>query len=104
VTARAVRAVVLVVFAGGIAGMIATSIADATGWALAFGLLTAAAAVCLMAVTAATAGGRAPGGEALGAAVEERVARLVAQGADEDEVRALVADAVRLGRGRPSGR
>lgn len=96
---RAVRALVLVVFAGGIAGMIASSIADANGWALAFGLLTAGAALCLITVTAATAA--APhDAEQLGAALEGRIERLVAAGADEDEVRSLVTDAVRLGRSR----
>lgn len=97
---RAVRALVLVVFAGGIAGMIASSIADANGWALAFGLLTAGAALCLITVTAATAAAAPHDAEQLGAALEGRIERLVAAGADEDEVRSLVTDAVRLGRSR----
>ena len=96
----AVRALVLAVFVGGIAGMIASSIADSNGWALAFGLLTAGAALCLITVTAATGSASVVDPEATGAAVEERVDRLVAAGADEDEVRALVAEAVRLGRNR----
>lgn len=96
---RAVRALVLVVFAGGIAGMIVSSIADSNGWALTFGLLTAGAALCLITVTAATGGGTAVDAEQLGAALEARIERLVAAGADEDEVRALVTDAVRFGRG-----
>ena len=96
----AVRALVLAVFVGGIAGMIASSIADSNGWALAFGLLTAGAALCLITVTAATGAGSVVDSEAAGAALEERVDRLVAAGADEDEVRALVAEAVRLGRAR----
>jgi hypothetical protein len=100
VSPRAVRALVLVVFAGGIAGMIASSIADSNGWALTFGLLTAGAALCLITVTAATGGARADDAELLGAALESRVERLVAAGADEEEVRSLVADAVRLGRAR----
>jgi hypothetical protein len=97
---RAVRALVLAVFVGGIAGMIASSIADANGWALAFGLLTAGAAICLITVTAATGGGTVVDPELAGEALEDRVERLVAAGADEAEVRALVADAVRLGRTR----
>ena len=97
---RAVRAVVLLVFVAGIAGMIASSIADSNGWALAFGLLTAGAALCLITVTAATGSASVPDPEAAGAALEARVERLVAGGADEDEVRALVAEAVRMGRAR----
>lgn len=99
-SAKAVRALALAVNALGIAGMIASSIADSNGWALAFGLLTAGAAICLITVTAATGSGTVVETEAAGAAVEERVDRLVAAGADEDEVRALVAEAVRLGRTR----
>jgi len=97
---KAVRALVLAVFVGGIAGMIASSIADSNGWALAFGLLTAGAALCLITVTAATGGGTVVDAEAVGAELEQRIDRLVAAGADEQEVRALVAEAVRLGRAR----
>src|SRR5687768_4818176 len=97
---KVVRALVLAVFVGGIAGMIVSSIADSNGWALAFGLLTAGAALCLITVTAATGSGTVVDAEDAGAAVEERVERLVAAGADEHEVRGLVAEAVRLGRAR----
>src|SRR5436190_6924274 len=84
----------------GIAGMIVTSIADSAGGALTFGLLTAAAALGMILVTAVTNGGRA-GGEELGLALEDRVAALVEAGADERAVRRLVRDAGRLGRGGP---
>jgi hypothetical protein len=52
---------------------------------------------------AAATGGGAVVSEELGASVKARVAALVAAGVDEAEVRALVADAVRLGRVRGRG-
>ena len=97
-----IRRVVAVVFLAGIAGMIAMSVADNNGGAITFGLVTAVAALCLIVVTAVTApaatGPRAADGLAEG--VEDQVRRLVEQGADEAAVRALVGDAVRLGRTR----
>lgn len=98
---RAVRRLVLVVFAGGIAGMIVSSIAASTGAAMTFGLLTAGAAIALILVTS-VAGGAAFGGpdvdEDAAMRVESHVQSLVDQGAHEDDVRALVRAAVRLGR------
>ena len=96
---RAVRRVVIAVCAVGIAGMIAGSIADDNGVALAFGLLTAAAVACLMVATAVGAG-PADDDEEQARAVEELIGELVAAGADEARVRALAAEAVRLGRGK----
>jgi hypothetical protein len=88
---------------GGIAGMIASSVAASTGGALTFGLLSAVAVLCAMVATAVTSGGRGGGplvvDEAQAARVEQLVGQLVAQGAEEDKVRALVSQAVRLGRG-----
>ena len=99
-----VRRAVAVVFVGGIAGMIAMSIADNNGGAVTFGLVTAVAALCLIVVTAVTnpAATGPRSSEALAEDVEGRIERLVAAGADEAEVRALVGDAVRLGRSRGS--
>lgn len=104
-TTRSVRRVVMAVCLAGTVGMIVASIADSTGAALTFGLLTTAAVVCLVVATAVTrspasaAGGplRAPD-EDQARRVEALVAGLVAAGADEDQVRALVREAVRLGR------
>ena len=96
VTPGAVRRVVLAVFVLGIAGMIAFSIADNTGGALTAGLVTAAASLCLMVATAV--GTATPAGEEDAEALEARVHALVAQGADEDDVRALVKDAMALAR------
>ena len=101
---------------GGIAGMIGGSIADNNGVAVTFGLITAAATVGLILVTASagpdafgpapsTDAGTGVGVEETGEAVEEQVARLTAAGADETEVRELVRRAVALGRRvRGSGR
>ena len=96
-SAVAIRRVLVAVCVGGIAGMIVTSIADSPGGALTFGLLTAAAALGMILVTAVTNGGSALEDDELGALVEERIALLVADGADERAVRALVRDARRLG-------
>ena len=98
---KAVRRLVVAVFVLGVAGIIAFSITDDPDAALASGLLTAAAAVVLIAVTAVTAPRRAADPEALGERLEGRVQALVASGADEAEVRRLVRDAVDLGRNRP---
>jgi hypothetical protein len=105
VSTRAVRRVVLAVCVSGIAGMIVASVNDNNGAALTFGLVTTAAVLCLVVATAVTrpAGtGTAtttPVDEAQAARVEDLVERLVTAGADEKEVRSLVREAVRLGRG-----
>jgi multisubunit Na+/H+ antiporter MnhB subunit len=102
VSPKAVRRLVVAVFVLGVAGIIAFSIADEPDAALASGLLTAAAAIVLIAVTAVTTPRRAADPEALAERLEDRVRALVASGADEAEVRSLVGDAVALGRTRPA--
>ena len=100
-TPRALRRIVVGVCAVGIGGMIASSVAASTGGVLTFGLVTATAVLCLMVATAVSGGGATgatPAEEARAARVEDMVARLVAAGADEAQVRALVREAVRLGR------
>ena len=97
-TTRTVRRLLVAACVCGIAGMIVTSIADSTGGALAFGTLTAAGALGLVLVTAVTNGGVAGEPDELALDVEDRVDELVAAGADEHAVRALVRAAVRLGR------
>jgi hypothetical protein len=104
VSPRAVRWAVLVVCGAGIAGMIASSVADSSDGALAFGLVTAGATVVLIAVTAVTTPRGVGDDEALAERLEGRVQALVADGADEADVRRLVADAVALGRSRPPRR
>ena len=96
-SARIVRLAVIAVCGGGIVGMIVSSIADNTDAALTFGLITAAAVTSLILVTAVAA--RPPGDhEQIAAELETRIADLVAAGADERAVRALVRQAIELGR------
>ena len=107
ISPRLVRRVVLVVFVAGIGGMIAGSIADNNGMAITFGLITAVAALALVLVTSVSPPGALakPGtsvpnqiDERLAADLEDRIAALVADGADEEAVRKLVGRAVDLGR------
>ncbi len=101
---RTIRRLVIVVFVGGIAGMIIGSIADNNGVAVTFGLVTAVAAVGLILVTAVAdptaLGSSGAVDEVAAASVEEQVEHLVAEGADEHQVRELVRRAVDLGRRR----
>lgn len=99
-TPRAVRLSVIVVCGGGIAGMIAASIADNNAIALTFGLITAAAVVCLIVATAVTnpAMARADAdADADAERVEAMIRDLVDAGADETAVRVLVREVVHLG-------
>jgi uncharacterized membrane protein (DUF2068 family) len=93
-TPKAVRAVVLVVCAAGIVGMIVT-----------FGLITAAAVLGLILVSAVAPPGAAAGPEdeeAAAAELEDLVQALVREGADERAVRDLVRAALGLSRIRRS--
>jgi hypothetical protein len=96
------RAGAAVCWVVGIAGMIVSSIrGNNMGWVVSSGMLTAAASVILISVTAATNRSRIEVFEEADAErLESQVASLVDSGADETAVRALVRDAVRLGRGR----
>ena len=96
-----IKRLLVAVCVAGIAGMIVTSITDTPEGALTFGLITAVAAFGIILLTAVTNGGRAATDEELGEALEDRVADLVDAGADERTVRALVRDAIRLGRQTP---
>jgi hypothetical protein len=104
VSPRVVRRIVHVVFVAGIVGMIVGSIADNNGVAVTFGIVTAVAAGALILITSVVpSDGFSPPvrfDERSAAQIEDRIAGLVANGADEDEVRQLVRDAVRLGRSR----
>ena len=101
-TARTVRGLAWAVCVTGVVGMIASALAGSTGAALTLGLMTATAVLCSIVATAVTGPRPAPlrrGDPArVEAAVEEMVRRLVQAGADEADVRALVAQARRLGR------
>jgi hypothetical protein len=107
ISPRIIRRIVIVVFIIGIGGMIAGSIADNNGVAITFGLTTAAAALALVLVTQVSPPGSLakPGtpspaiiDEQMAADLEARIERLVADGADETDVRKLVGRAIELGR------
>ncbi len=104
-TPRRLRQAVIAVCAAGIAGMIAGSIADNNGTAITFGLVTAVAALGLILITAVTRpeayeerGGAPQSFEADAEAIEQRVVALAEAGVDEEALRSLVRQAVRLGR------
>jgi hypothetical protein len=102
ISPRWIRRVVLAVCALAIAAMIATSITNHVGAAIAAGSAAAVAILCLILVTA-VAGPEAFGGqravdEAAAADLERRVEVLVANGADEGEVRSLIRAARRIAR------
>jgi hypothetical protein len=107
----AIRVTVLVVCAGGIAGMIVASATKHNGAAITFGLITAVAVVCQMVATtvwnevsgvpgAPLGPGAVPlvGPDAAAVEVEGAIQALVDAGAEEAAVRDLVRSAVRLGR------
>jgi hypothetical protein len=105
VNPRWIRRGVLALCVLGIAGMIVSSIAERTGAAITFGLVTAMAVVCMVLVTAVAgpeAFGRPVIDEEAAADVERRIGELVAAGADEAELRALVRAVRRVD--RPSHR
>lgn len=99
---RRVRAGVIIVFIAGTIGMIVGSIRDNNGTAITFGIITAVAALGLLLVTAVGGNnGFDPPpvfDEAAAQALESRITVLVDAGGDEDQVRDLVRQAVRLGR------
>ncbi len=78
--------------------MIASAVAGSTGAALTLGLVTATAVLCSIVATTVTGSRPAPLRRGDPARVESLVRRLVEGGADEADVRALVAQAKRLGR------
>jgi hypothetical protein len=108
-TLRVLRIVVIVVCVTAIAGMVAGSVANNDGLAITSGLVAGVAVVVLMAATfgARDAGTSAvygqidsPVDEERAAALEAQIQALVDRGTDETALRALVGEAVRLGRGR----
>lgn len=98
--ARWITRCCVAVFVCGIAGLIISSIAgNNEGVVLTIGGCIAVAAVVLVAVSAVTNRQRIDAFEEADAEqLEQRITGLVAAGADEAEVRALVRDALRLSR------
>ena len=99
---RLIKSVCIALFLAGIPSLIVSSIAgNNEGWVLTFGMVTAIAAIILMAVSASTNDRRLDAFDEVAAErLETRVRALVDAGADENEVRAVVRDAIDLGRGR----
>ena len=91
-----------VVFVAGIVTMIVTSIvSNNMGVMVTTGVLTAIAAVVLLAVTAATEG-KPFGGitdDIAAERLERRIEALVATGVNETELRGIVRESIKLGRG-----
>jgi len=98
---RILRPACGVIFVAGIAGIIVTSInGNNAGWVLTIGMVTAVAALVLIAVTAASPRPRIDVfDDVIAERVEQRITALVAAGADEAEARALVRDALEMARG-----
>ena len=94
------RGVALLLCATGIVGMIITSIADEVGAASTFGFIgaTGAFALLLVGVLVPAVESAASWDEERAAAVEDAVQRLVAAGADEEDLRSTIAAAIHLGR------
>ena len=101
VPAAAVRAATIAVSGAGIVGMIIGSIADNNGVAITFGLLTAAAVLCLITTSAVAPPRRARAiSESDAEGLETAIQALVADGADEDAIRQLVRKAIDASRAR----
>lgn len=99
---RLIKIVCFGLFLAGIPAIIVSSIAgNNEGWVLTFGMITAVAALILIAVSSVTTNKRIDAfNDVLAERVEQRVQQLVQAGANEDEVRALVRDSINLARGQ----
>ena len=97
---RAIRAACIVCFVGGVAGMIVASLADNNiGAVLTAGIISAIAAIVLLAVSSVAAQRRlAEFDDADAEILEHGIRRLADSGADESAVRDLVRRAIDLGR------
>lgn len=94
------RLICAAVFIAGIPSLIISSIVDNNGLVLTFGLITAVAAIVLVSVSTVSATERIDVfDDVLAERVEQRIAELVAQGADEQSVRELVRESIELARG-----
>ena len=98
---RLIRTLCFGAFLTGLPAIIVSSIrGNNEGWVLTVGMITAIAAIILMAVTATTSTKRLDVFNEIEAErVELRIRKLVEAGADEVEVRSLVRDALNLSRG-----
>ena len=99
---RLIRSTCFALFIGGIPALIVSSIrGNNEGWVLTFGMITAIAAIILMAVSATTTTNKLDAFEEVAAErVEMRIRQLIEAGADEVEVRSLVRETIDLTRGQ----
>ncbi|MEY3265998.1 MAG: hypothetical protein ACOVK5_07970 [Ilumatobacteraceae bacterium] len=99
---RLIRSTCFALFLAGIPALIVSSIrGNNEGWVLTFGMITAIAAIILMAVSATTSTSKLDAFEEVAAErVEMRIRQLIEAGADESEVRALVRETIDLTRGQ----
>lgn len=99
---RLIKFVCFGLFLAGIPAIIVSSIrGNNEGWVLTFGMITAVAALILIAVSSVTTTKRIDAfNDVRAEQVEQRVQQLVQAGANEDEVRALVRDSINLARGQ----
>jgi Na+/melibiose symporter-like transporter len=99
---RLIRSLCFTLFVAGIPALIVSSIrGNNEGWVLTFGMITAIAAIILIAVSATTSTKRIDAfDEVVAERVEQRIRTLVEAGANETEVRSLVRDTIDLSRGQ----
>lgn len=99
---KLIKAACFALFLAGIPAIIVSSIrGNNEGWVLTFGMITAVAAIILIAVSSVTTTKRIDAfNEVLAERVEQRVQQLVQAGAEESDVRALLRDTIDLARGQ----
>jgi len=99
---RLIRISCLILMLSGIPALIVSSIAgNNEGWVLTFGMISAVAAMILMAVSAATSTKRIDAfDDVVAERVEQRIRMLVEAGANETDVRNLVRESMSLVRGQ----
>jgi len=97
---KRIRIVCAVIFVAGIAGIIATSIvSNNNGGIIGIGLVTSIAAIVLLTASTIATHKRIDAFDDVAAEqLERQVAALVASGADDEQVRAVVRSAIDLGR------
>ncbi|MCE2817706.1 MAG: hypothetical protein LW686_03525 [Ilumatobacteraceae bacterium] len=99
---RLIRITCLTLMLAGIPALIVSSIrGNNEGWVLTFGMISAVAAIILMAVSAATSTKRLDAfDDVVAERVEQRIRILVEAGANESDVRNLVRESMSLVRGQ----
>lgn len=99
---KIIKGICYLIFVGGIPSLIVSSIAgNNEGWVVTIGMVTAIAALILIAVSSVTARTRIDTfDDVIAERIEQRVRALVDSGANESAVRALVRDAIDLSRGQ----